>query len=216
MDEKNKSVVWRVIWGVFLGIILLLFVRNVYFSYHYFEEGEVLVRDKDLPSAILHYRHSLESFVPFGGKNKDALVRLIELGNQAEKNRDLETALFAYRSARLGILSARHLWIPYKEELTYLHKKIAFLMSVQRSGQEGSPEKLRARYFSQLDSVSNQHPNSWFALLSGCALIGWLVSLFGVVRYGVDREGGIKKRGYGLVLASILLLALWLGGIWLS
>ncbi|MCP4674148.1 MAG: hypothetical protein GY854_01230 [Deltaproteobacteria bacterium] len=171
---------------------------------------------EDLSGAILHYRHALESYVPFGGAGEAAFNKLAEIGDERTAAGDIETALFAYRSARAGILATRHLWIPLEKELRGLNERIAHLMSRQVAGDESGSPSVASRYATQLDSYKERQVSPGFGFLAGLGFLLWLGSLGLVVMRGFDARGNPRASLRWLVPSTLLLLIVWLVLLWLA
>ncbi len=199
--------------GVALVVSLLIFWgRAVQGSRHAYHLGEEAVTAGELQHAAVQYRHAIQWYTPIGGRGHASFDRLVALGDTAAADGDVEGALFAYRSARLGVMSTRHLVTPMAGELPALHQKIGGLMSVQT----GDPADA-ARFTAQLDAYQGRRPRPILGLLASLFFIAWLGSLFAAAWRGFTPEGRVVRgeliRWVGL---SFVLLAVWLACVLLA
>ena len=114
-----------------LSVLLLLtagyWVRIAVQSRSHVAMGDEAREAGDIESAVLHYRHGLESHVPLGGASAVALDRLITTGDEMSRVGNREVALFALHSARQGILAVRHVVYPFEDGLPEINRRITDL-----------------------------------------------------------------------------------------
>jgi uncharacterized membrane protein YgdD (TMEM256/DUF423 family) len=193
-------------------VFAVFFARSIFESRRYLALGNAARKSGELNTAILHYRHALEWYAPFGGACDLAVEKLITIGNAQSKKGDIQTALFAYRSARIGILATQHLWTPYSDEVPMLDKHIANLMSAQAStGSSTEATQHALRFQKQLGALQIRQRNAGLAFLSGMAFFFWLGSLTVLVIYGFDQQGKPRPTLKWLAPLSILLLVAVVG-----
>ncbi len=196
--------------GVLLLFTCVVFVRNAVESHRSARLGDDAMASEDINGAILHYRHALELYVPFGGAGEAACEKLAEIGDERAATGDIETALFAYRSARAGIFATRHFWIPLEEEIPGFNERIALLMSRQAAGGKSGDPSAASRYAKQLGAYKERQVSPGFGFLAGFSFLLWLGSLGLVVIRGFDSRGKPRASLRWLVPSALLLLVAWL------
>jgi len=88
-------------------ILVVLTVRVVTSSKSELEQGDRLRGSGDLVAAVTHYRRAARWYAPGNPHSAEALVKLAEIGREAEESGDTQLALSAWRAARAGINSTR-------------------------------------------------------------------------------------------------------------
>jgi hypothetical protein len=195
----------RFLWG-FVAVLLLVtiayFTRSVFESRRCFLQGQSAAAVGDWNSAILDFRHGVEWYAPIGSKSEQALLRLVEIGDARRTAGDEKTALFAYRSARVGALAVGHLLMPYGDTIKELNERIAHLMSEQSTS-------LRARekqYAATLNNHSQRIRSPALGFAAGLFFLFWLGSL-GLIATRGFKPTGQRTKGLGWYgLLSVFLL----------
>lgn len=179
-----------------LGLtVVLLWVRAAVESHRDFDAGEAAQAAGDLPSAILHYRHAVQWHAPLGSTCEASLDALTAIGDAAAAQGDVELALFAWRSARAGVMATRHLWTPHVGHLTGLHERIGLAMARQIAGDAAPDPAEAARFTAQLDDWRARSPNPWLAAGASLGFIGWILALIMLARRGFDADGALVRAG---------------------
>ena len=127
----TAALVLRAIVALLVAAFLLAYVRATVESRRAFALGEEAETLSDWQSAVFHDRHSVQWYAPRLGRSGAAFDRLVEIGDNRVEADDVEGALVAYRSARHGVMSIRHLATPFAERLPALHRTIGALMAEQ-------------------------------------------------------------------------------------
>lgn len=191
-------------------LVAILFGRASFESYSEYALGKAASEELDWNSAIIHYRHALECYAPVGSAGRSALDRLVTIGDERAKAGDTETALFAYRSARVGIMAIRHLWIPHEDALSYLSERIAMLMSAGLGSDQHANAEAAEDYLEQLEDYPQRQVNPFFGMCAGLAFVVWLAGLTALIAIGFDKNGKPLRRLRWLVPSCLFLLIGWI------
>lgn len=189
-----------------VAVVLLGTVRSIVESRRTFAWGAEAEETGDWESAVLHYRHALQWYAPFGARTAASFDRLVAIGQQREEAGDVEGALVAYRSARHAVMAVRHFTTPLEDRLRPLHDRIGTLMAVQT----GNPADA-TRFTAQLNDWESRRPDPRLAAGASLAFFAWLLSLGMLAWRSFTPSGEIVAR---TVIrwsgASVVSLALWL------
>ncbi len=193
-----------------LGLtVVLLWGRAVIDSHRDHDAGQAAQAAGDLPSAILHYRHAVQWHAPVGSTCDASLDALTAIGDAAAAQGDDELALFAWRSARAGIMATRHLWTPHADHLPGLHERIGLAMARQVADGAPPDASVAAGYTAQLDDWRSRSPNPWLAAGASLGFIAWIVALVMLARRGFDADGAVVRAGFarwGAVAAALFVV----------
>lgn len=179
--------------------------RAVYESNRAYQAGKEALVVEEKRQAMLHFRHSIQWYIPVGSRAEASFEQLVLLGDLAMETEDLEEALFAYRSARLGIMAIRHIATPLANRLPSLHTKIGSAMSLQ-TGEPSDQE----RFETQLNAYPDRRPQPLLGLLASVFFIVWLGSLFSAAWFGFTNDGKIQYRNlFSWLAGSFVAMFLW-------
>ncbi|MEZ4256608.1 MAG: hypothetical protein R3A78_13020 [Polyangiales bacterium] len=170
-----------------VAIAIVLAVRVVQGSRAELRRGEELEAAGQLELAIVHFRRAARWYAPGNGSVDAALTALARIGSNAERAKDVELALSAWRGVRASILSTRSVFTPHPERLREANRHIARLMAthnVPPMDQGKSEPALEAEHLALLEG--NHRPNVAWTLL---ALLGFVAWVGGVYRF-IDRAIG--------------------------
>lgn len=170
-------------------------IRTAQLSWTEFEAGQFCETQRDFPCATLRYRHALELYTPFGSASRQGLDGLIRLASMQAGEGDVEGALVASRSARIGVLAIRHPLTPFAQELPALERTISRL-AVSSEHVEEHAQKLAASR-----AILPRLPIS---VAIGFLLIGFL----GFSMLGVVTSKNTKKPSWRLWLWAMALVCL--------
>jgi len=198
---RNRSVV-TVIAGLFAVVIAFL-IRNVVDANASLRAGDAARDAGEREMAILHFRHGLESYTPFGDANAQSLKRLLSMGDAAMARGDVDLALFAYRSGRFGILATRHLTVPFESYLAPIHRRIRNAES-KRGG-------LERRKGPRLEAYEARLPVRWKGFLGAALFLLWLGTFPVLIRFGFDAFGARTRLLPYIGAAAIAAFAGWCG-----
>ncbi|MCU0663305.1 MAG: hypothetical protein MUC50_13390 [Myxococcota bacterium] len=128
MERPSKRFGWFILpITACLAVVILASHSISRASFAELRAGEVCEAAHDTPCATLRYRHALELYTPWSAASTRGLEGLIRLGAAQRRAGQNQGALLAYRSARLGIMSLRHVTTPFEDELPALEQAIAEL-----------------------------------------------------------------------------------------
>ncbi|MFW6051254.1 MAG: hypothetical protein ACODAU_08775 [Myxococcota bacterium] len=219
MAERAK---WARGVGRFLGIagvaIAVLAVRVVVVSHQELERGEALRVEGDTDAAVVHYRRAARWYAPGNPYVVRALDALAQIGAAAERDGDLERALFAWRSVRASILATRSVYQPHEERLALAEERIAELMASADpppvDAGKGRAE-LKAEHLAMLKEHPRPHVGWTLLLLVG--FVAWVGGAFAFASRAVDAEDRLIRRE-ALRWAAVVVvgLVLWVAGMALA
>lgn len=192
--------------ALLVAVVLLGTIRSIVESRRTFAWGVEAEEMGDWESAVLHYRHALQWYAPFGARTAQSFDRLVAIGQQREEAGDVEGALVAYRSARHAVMAVRHFTTPLEDRLRPLHTRIGTLMATQT----GNPADA-ARFTAQLNDWESRRPDPRLAAGASLAFFAWLLSL-GMLAWRSFTPGGeiVTRALLRWSGASVASLALWL------
>lgn len=197
---------------VLLGIC---FFRIYYVQTSEMRLGDEALQERDLARAIFHYRHAIESHIPLGAKGAYGIAKLKQIADECEEKGDLPTALFALRSARMGIMATAHLGQPHGDEISGINARIGTLMVQQTSADDPGVEvNLAQRFQVQLSRADERRRDPLLGFLGAVLFLGWLGSLFVLAWRGFDRTGRPTSHMRLVIPVSAALLALSLWMFW--
>lgn len=206
-SSPTAATVVRTVLAVLALTLVVAWVRAGVESHRYAGWGDDSVAAGDWESAVLHYRHALQWHAPFIGESRSAFDALVELGDELSANGDGEAALIAYRSARWGVMSIRHVRTPFAAELPALHAKIGTLMAAQTGNAEDAE-----RFAAELNAYPTRRPNPWLSTGASFGFMAWIAALVFLAARGFDRDGRVRrtvalKAGAGAVVAFAFWIA---------
>lgn len=203
--------------GFLLLVVALSWGRAVVESRRYARWGDEAVAAGDWESAVLHYRHALQWYAPLGSAAARSFDALVGIGAERRSAGDVEGALVAYRSARMGVMAIRHLGTPFAARLPALHRDIGALMAEQvaRSG-SGDAAADAARFAAQLDAWRDRRPNPALGLAASLGFVAWLASLGMLAARGFDRSGARTAEFRRWLFAAAVALVCWLSFVRLA
>lgn len=196
---------------------LFLLLRSAVEAKRAYDRGRSALEARDFESAILHFRHAVEWNAPFVASSDDAFAALLRVGDERAAAGDVSTALFAYRSARVGALATRHFVVPHAASLPELERRIGLLMADQSTASPADRRDKAARHaaeFARADADLAPRATGFFA---GIGFALWIASLAAIALVGFDADGRVRRRRLSwLALLSLILLAAWIGLVRLS
>jgi hypothetical protein len=95
-------------------------------------QSDVAFDAGELPDAIRHARRAATSYVPGAVHVEAAYARLRAVALGAERARNPELAMSAWRAVRSAVIESRHIWLAHADELARADLNLARLL--------GSPE----------------------------------------------------------------------------
>ena len=119
-----------------LAILTVLYAvmvsRAVLESRAAFAHGQRALDSSDVPAAISHFRAAARWYAPGNSFSLGALDRLLDLGRQAELDRDRVRALSAYQACHAAIHASASLFVPHRDRLRVADGRIAALRGAER------------------------------------------------------------------------------------
>jgi hypothetical protein len=217
---------WLAATGVRRGLYALLFaaflfiavgIRVVSSAASELARGDRLKASGELEAAVIHYRRAARWYAPFSPFHVRALVRLGALGAEAERQKQPELALSAYRAVRASIISTRSLYLPEAARLRAADQRIASLMASQPPPPMDAgkpPEQLKREHLALL--TADPDPKLTWTLVLLLGFVSWVAGAFAFTLRAIDdqdrfvprevrRWGGVIALGFGLFVLGMSL-----------
>jgi hypothetical protein len=207
----------RVVWSVALVVAVTspLVVRAGWEAHHELERADAASALGDVDGEIEHLGRAARWRVPGLPYHGRALERLMEIGEQAESQGDLDgmlQSLAAFREVRAALLATRTWRVPRRALFDEANERIASIMARQEAelgtdvSGTGDP---RAHHLELLQAVPG--PDAVRGNLAAFAFVAWLVAVAGFFMRGLDAQGRVRPRpGLRWGGASLLLLVAWM------
>ncbi len=164
-------------------------------------ESDLAFDRGQLELSLRHARRAAISYVPGADHLDSAYARLRSIAVGAERSRDPELALLAWRAVRTSALETRHLWVPRAGELSEANRNLHRLL--------GRPEPA-----AQPGPVAQPAHERVVPLVRALALaFGFAAAVWGLIALGsssINRAGefkGIERAPVALVLAGLVTAA---------
>jgi hypothetical protein len=172
------------------GVLLLSFVvRVVSSASSELSTADAAMSRGDVDAAIVHYRRAGRWYAPGSPYHVEALDRLAQIGVRAERGKDTDQALAAYRAVRSAIMSTRSFYVPERARLDAADRRIAALMaSLPAPPMDAgkSREQIEAEHLALLQEVPGPSVGWSMVLLLGFA--AWLGGAFAFTLRAIDAE----------------------------
>jgi hypothetical protein len=199
-------------------LLAVLVARVVTSSRTELETADRLLAAGDWDSSVIHYRRAARWYAPGSPYHVTALTRLFALGARAEKQRDTERALTAYRSVRAAILSARSFYTPEGARLKAANEKIAALTASLRPPAIDGTKSFEQRRREHLALLQTRYgPNIFWSWILLAGFIAWVSGAYAFTIYAIDAQDrwiGREARRWGT--AIVLGLGLFILGLALA
>ena len=123
---KRHHVSNTILRAVSIGVLimLVLWARVFYGSMKDYETGETLLKENQIIRAITYFDRSLHWYAPINPYLEKAATRLWEIGERAEKDKDIRLALIAYESIRNSFYGTRHVFTPGEDWVQRAESKV--------------------------------------------------------------------------------------------
>ena len=187
--------------AVLVALFSAFWIRNWIDAKESLFLGDAARNDGATETAILHYRHGVESYAPYADANREALDRLVAVGDASMRNGNVDRALFAYRSARFAILATRHVTVPFGAYLPALHRKIERAATAQEKGV--------GEVASELTRFEARLPVRWKGFSGAAIFLLWLASVPFTAFWGFRKEGKTTRFLPYLAALNLVLLTAW-------
>lgn len=175
-------------------------------GYREYRGAEAARAEGKIVPAIVHYHRAIRWYLPGAFYVTRSAQGLWELGSEAEKRGERETALMAYQELRSGFYASRSFYTPGKAWIEKCNQKIASLMAeweMASRGNGGGPpgeslETLRERHFALLSG--KDRPGFFWSALLVIGFVGWVgasVAFILLVFRGDKGFDGKRALGWG-------------------
>ncbi len=171
----------------------------------------------DLPEAITHYQRSIKWYLPGAPYVNRAADELWEVGVEAEKKGDRETALTAFQELRSSFYAARSFYTPGKEWIEKCNQKIAVLMaqweaSSSERKEKASLEELRQKHLDIL--TQKDRPDYFWSVVREVGFFGWVGAVIGfIIQVFQGEKGFVVRRALGWGGLFLISYAIWIIGM---
>lgn len=209
--RARRILVVAAVLGATLGVIV---TRSFWGGITALSRGDDALTAGDSEEAIRHWRRAARWYVPAAPHVGQAYERLEELGQSAEAEGDLRTALAAYTGIRSSILATRSFYTPHADRLEPANRKIALIMAKleEPRGEDGGDE--RRRWHHERLAIDEAPSTAW-TLLAVFGFVLWLGGAFAFALRGVDGEDRLVPRIAAYAGAAVALgLVVWLWGLY--
>jgi hypothetical protein len=179
-----------------LGVLLFaISVRVVTSSAAELRAGDAYRARGELESAVVRYRRAARWYAPGSPFHVEALAKLGAIGAQAERSRNVELALSAYRAIRAAIMSARSFYVPEQARLRAADERIASLMAAlppppMDAGK--SREQLRAEHLALLRA--DPGPSVLWTVVLLLGFFAWVSGAFAFTLRAIDEQDRLIRR----------------------
>lgn len=194
---------------IFIGgvavILLLMVVGKVYIhGLKTFQHAEQAFASRNLDQAMIYYERTIRWYLPFNSQVKTSILRLWEIGTQAEKNENHIRAQLAYRKLRSSLYTIRSVYSPYDDWIEKCNNKLSHstIVDYQGDSDKFSPSDKKSGYVTL--------PATGWSLLIEIGFWGWIASIAGLIWFGI----GSRKPGHIKTSLRWLGFAIGFYGIW--
>ncbi|MGD2127617.1 MAG: hypothetical protein PVG99_16180 [Desulfobacteraceae bacterium] len=195
--------------------LAMVWVRTLYGSIQAYKKGETYLKENQFIRAITFFDRSMRWYTPLNPYVEKSAERLWEIGERAERDRDIKLALIAFRTIRGAFIAASHFTTPGKAWIEKSESRITKL--VRNEVQEramGGDSKASKNVISQ--SQESAHPDIFWSVIVEIGFLGWVGSViaFIVLRLRPTAE---SKRFISLITPwvplAIVFFVLWIVGM---
>jgi len=192
-----------------------LFILGFIWTYTLFSakaayERAASLKENDFESAAIYFRRAIQWYSPGNWYVRHSIEDLKESGKQSAARHDVGKALLAFRTIRNGLISIRHIYQPYDNELNEVNDQIAALMALQQKDvSDRPPEYWEKLYFEQL--AKETAPSVFWSVIVLLSFFGWLFGVFMLIFKGFRKTGEFQSRGaFPWVIVIIFCLGIWM------
>jgi hypothetical protein len=130
----------------------------------------------ELTLAVRHARRAAALYVPGAAHVELGFERLVAVAVGAERARNPELAMTAWRAVRAAAIESRHVWLPHARELEQADLNLARLSGVPSAA---------------VELVDADATRSAWVLMQSLGFAGALAGLFALSWRGVTRSGRV-------------------------
>ena len=176
--------------GLMVVALILVWSRALLGSIQAYHKGETFLEGRQYVRAITFFDRSIHWYTPFNPFVEKSAERLWEIGDQAEKEGDIQLALIAYRTIRNGFYGASHFVIPGKGWIKKSEEKIGSLM--KKKGEEVSEDSASLKE-ALIQEQRNTSPAVLWTIVLEIGFLGWIGSVIGFIMFRLRHK---KEDGY--------------------
>ena len=204
---------------VIIGLMAIGFIiiwgRAFYGSLRAYQMGETYLEEKQYVRAVTFFDRSIHWYTPFNPYVHKSAERLWEIGEQAEKQGDIQLALIAFRTIRSGFYGASHFRTPGMEWIKKSERKVNALLGVEEKEREvsGDSASLREKL---LRAQKSSSPIILWTIVLEIGFLGWIGSVicFIMFRLRHEKKGEYRASSNFLwIVLTIVFFILWIVGM---
>lgn len=210
--EKRSTMIKRWQGAIFFSLALLgvLLGRVFYESKRNYDLGQNFLQKNKFMEAVLALDQSAHWYFPGNPYVEKSLSALWELGQKLEAT-DIQTALWAYDSARGSIYASQSFFLPHQGWLTKFNDRIAFLRAhdhVKLYPNLSLEEAID--YQTKILKISHA-PHLFWSMVLVFSFIGWITCTFLLIGRGFTASGEmILKSARPWIFGMIGFFTLWI------
>ena len=199
-------------WAALIALTVIA-ARSTVEQWQSYERAVAFENQGQLAAAVSEYRWTLRWYTPWGPVHDDAAQALLEIANQAEKDKP-RLAMDALDALRSGLIASRSFYQPRADLVAHVNKTIpAILVRVaEREGDKRDKDTLLKRF--EADYARPVGIAPWASLAVSLGLVLWLFGLVMAIRDGVGEDGHWRRRGWRWIGVSVAGFACWALAMW--
>ena len=199
--------------GLIVIALILVWSRAFLGSVQAYHKGETFLEERQYVRAVTFFDRSIHWYTPFNPFVEKSAERLWEIGEQAEKEGDIQLALIAYRTIRNGFYGASHFAIPGKGWIKKSDEKIGALTKKKREEVSKDSTSLKEVL---LEEQKNTSPVVLWTIVLEVGFLGWIGSFIGFImsRMRQKKEDDYRaSSGFLWLILTVCFFGLWIIGM---
>ena len=213
--RSRYSKIVTVILGLMAIGIIIIWGKAFYGSIKAYQKGETYLEEKQYVRAITFFDRSIHWYTPFNPYVQKSAERLWEIGEQAEKQGDIQLALIAFRTIRSGFEGASHFRTPGMAWIRKSERKVNVLLGVEERDREVSGDSASLREKLLRDQKGTSPKILWTIVLE-IGFLGWIGSVIGFImlrlRYEKEGETRVSLKILWITL-TVVFFIFWIIGM---
>jgi hypothetical protein len=216
VKKAMKSIYFKrilMVLGLMFVALILVWSRAFIGSIQAYHKGETYLEGKQYVRAVTFFDRSIHWYTPFNPFIEKSAERLWEIGEQAEKEGDIQLALIAYRTIRSGFYGASHFVIPGKIWIEKCDRKINALKGKkEREISEDSGSLKEAL----IQEQRNTAPAVLWTIVLEIGFLGWIGSVIGFIMFRLRHKKEDEYRsssGFLWLIPTVCFFGLWIIGM---
>lgn len=202
--------------GFLIIIMIALVIIKVYYSsFQEYKKAEIALKNNRITEAITHFERSIHFYGPFSKSVKSSIINLWEIGEKAEKAKDIDIALVAFRGLRSSLYAVRSFYTPYKEWIKKCDEKIAMLVANKEdyiARNEGkSFEERKNKVIETLQR--NNAPSVGWSIFLEIGFFSWVIGTILFINKGFENNSFNWRKSKLFILIIILGYIMWIIGM---